>query len=208
MTGEWLSLSEVAEVLGVHPSTVRSWADQGRLPVHRTQGGHRRFRRSEVELLMASESAGSPPELDQVMQDALRQTRLKIHEGLLEEQGWYQKLDDEARDQYRRGGRSLLQGLMAYLSSDENGAKNEAKAIGYEYASIGKRCGLNSAEAVYAFLFFRNLLMNAMFSVYETASIRSSHAWGEMFRKVNAYTDIILITLLETYEAYQRSAVR
>lgn len=208
MTGEWLSLSEVADVLGVHPSTVRSWADQGRLPVHRTQGGHRRFRRSEVELLMAAESAGSPPEVDQVMQDALRQTRLKIHEGLLEQQVWYQKLDDEARDQYRRGGRNLLQGLMAYLSSDENGAKNEAKAIGYEYASIGKRCGLNSAEAVYAFLFFRNLLMDAMLAVYETASIRSSHAWGEMFRKVNAYTDVILITLLETYEAYQRSAVR
>lgn len=208
MTGEWLSLSEVADVLGVHPSTVRSWADQGRLPVHRTQGGHRRFRRSEVELLMAAESAGSPPEVDQVMQDALRQTRLKIHEGLLEQQIWYQKLDDEARDQYRRGGRNLLQGLMAYLSSDENGAKNEAKAIGYEYASIGKRCGLNSAEAVYAFLFFRNLLMDAMLAVYETASIRSSHAWGEMFRKVNAYTDVILITLLETYEAYQRSAVR
>ena len=50
MTGEWLSLSEVAKVLGVHPSTVRNWADQGQVPVHRTTGGHRRFKKSEVEL--------------------------------------------------------------------------------------------------------------------------------------------------------------
>ena len=36
---EWLSLSDAAEYLGVHPSTVRAWADKGDLPVHRTAGG-------------------------------------------------------------------------------------------------------------------------------------------------------------------------
>jgi excisionase family DNA binding protein len=206
MAGEWLSLSEVAALLGVHPSTVRSWADQGKLPVHRTQGGHRRFLSSEVELLVASESAASPSEVDEVMQLALRQTRFKINEGSLAEQQWYQKMDDDSRAQYRRGGRELLQGLLTYLSSDANGANSEAKAIGYEYASLGKRCGLSSSEAVFAFLFFRNLLMDAMLGVYESASIRSSHAWGELFRKVNAYTDLILVTLLETYEAFRRSS--
>jgi excisionase family DNA binding protein len=34
MPGDWLSLSEIATELGVHPSTVRNWADQGDLPVH------------------------------------------------------------------------------------------------------------------------------------------------------------------------------
>ena len=60
MTNEWLNLSEAAEILGVHPSTVRLWADQGRLPVHRTQGGHRRFKRQEVELWTQSQRLETP----------------------------------------------------------------------------------------------------------------------------------------------------
>ncbi len=205
MAGEWLSLSEVADVLGVHPSTVRSWADQGRLPVHRTQGGHRRFRRSEVELCLESQYASAPSEVDKVVQGALKHTRVQIVEGHLEAQEWYRKLDDDAREQYRRSGRNLLQGLISYQVSDEKGMVAEARAIGYEYASIGRRYSLNSVEAVHAFLFFRNLLVESMLSVYESASVRSAHAWGEMLRKINTFTDQILLTLLETYEAYQKN---
>jgi excisionase family DNA binding protein len=208
MSDSWLSLKEVAEILGVHTSTARSWADQGRLPVHRTQGGHRRFRREEVELCMRAQQAGEAGDVDagKVIQSVLARTRMQIVEGRLEHETWYQKLDDDAREQYRRGGRSLLEGLMTFLYSDEGSAKAEARAIGYEYASVGRRCGLNSVDAVNAFLFFRSLLVDSLFSVYEAASIRSPQVWGSMLRKINAFTDQILITLLETYEAYQRNA--
>ena len=73
------------------------------------------------------------------------------------------------------------------------------------YASRGRRYGQNSVEATRAFLFFRNLLIESMLSVYEAAAVHSPHAWSSMFRKVNEFTDLILITLLETYEAYQRA---
>ncbi len=46
---ELLPLSAVADALGVSPSTVRRLADQGELPGTRTEGGHRRFRRSDVQ---------------------------------------------------------------------------------------------------------------------------------------------------------------
>ena len=39
----WLTLSEAAEQLGVHPTTLRRWADNGDIPVSVTPGGHRRF---------------------------------------------------------------------------------------------------------------------------------------------------------------------
>jgi excisionase family DNA binding protein len=205
MPGEWLSLSEAAEVLGVHPSTVRSWADHGRLPVHRTHGGHRRFRRSEVDLCMQSNHDSGIHNIDQVVQGALMRTRIQISEGHLEEEDWYHKLDEEARDQYRQSGRFLLQGLIGSLMSDKADAKVEARALGYEYASRGKRCGLTCAEATRAFLFFRRLLLESMFTNYENAAVSSPRAWGEMFRKINTFTDQILIQLLETYEAYPRS---
>lgn len=201
---EWLSLSEAAEILGVHPGTVRNWSDQGVLPVHRTQGGHRRYVRKEIDLWLQSQRAAGPSDLTMVAQTALRTTRVQISEGRLNAEAWYAKLDEEAREQYRRSGRVLLQGMIDYLSSDERNADAEAQALGFEYASRGRRCGLSASEAVHAFLFFRNVLMESMLSVYESASVHSPHAWGEMLRKTNAFTDGILITLLETYEAYHR----
>lgn len=201
----WLSLSDVANLLGVHPSTVRNWADQGHLPVHRTQGGHRRFRKADVEVWMHTRQNGQGIQLDLMIQAALRRTRMEIVGGKLEAELWYQKLDADSREQYRLSGRSLLQGLITYLSADDTVMEAEARSLGYEYASRGRRCGLNSVEAVTAFLFFRNVLMNSVLSFYESTGVRSPQAWAEMIRKCQAYTDHIMLTLLETYEAYQRS---
>ena len=205
MSNDWLSLSQIADVLGVHPSTVRNWADQGRIPYHRTQGGHRRFRRSEVELWMQAQRANEPSEAQLVVQNALKSTRFKIGEGRLEAEPWYQKLDDNARDQYRLSGRSLMQGLIAYLSTDGSEAESEARSLGYEYASRGRRYGLSILDATQAFLFFRNTLQDSMLAVYEAAAVRSPSVWSAMFRRINAFTDRILVTLLETYEAFERS---
>lgn len=204
MTGEWLSLSEVAKVLGVHPSTVRNWADQGQMPVHRTTGGHRRFKRSEVELWQQAQRHNGPNEAQLVIQNALKRTRFQITEGHLQAEDWYQKLDEAARGQYRISGRNLMQGLLVYLSAGGAEAEAEARSLGYEYAARGRRHGLSVLDATQAFLFFRNSLLDAMLSVYEAASVSSSQAWSDMFRKINAFTDGILVTLLETYEAFER----
>ena len=204
MPGEWLSLSEVAKVLGVHPSTVRNWADQGQLPVHRTKGGHRRFKRSEVELWQQAQRSNGPNEAQMVVQNALKLTRFQITEGHLQAESWYQKLDEDARDQYRLSGRNMMQGLIAYLSTDGEVAEAEARSLGYEYATRGRRYGLSVLDATQAFLFFRNTLLDAMLSVYEAAAVSSSQAWSDMFRKINAFTDSIMVTLMETYEAFER----
>jgi len=208
MPGEWLNLSEIAKVLGVHPSTVRNWANQGQLPVHRTQGGHRRFKRSEVELWQQSQRAHGSNEVQMVVQNALKLTRFQITEGRLQAEAWYQKLDEEARNQYRLSGRNMMQGLAAYLASAGNEANAEARALGYEYATRGRRYGLSVLDATQAFLFFRNTLFDAMLAVYEAAAVSSSQAWSDMFRKINAFTDGIMVTLMETYEAFERGNQR
>lgn len=208
MTVQWLSLSDVAGLLGVHPSTVRNWSDQGALPVHRTQGGHRRYLRGEVDLWMQSQRADQPTDFSLVVQNAVRRTRFEIGEGHLADQAWYQKLDEEAREQYRLSGRGLMQGLVTFLQTDGKSASAEAEVLGYEYASRGRRYNLDSVDATHAFLFFRNMLMESMFAVYESAAVRSPYAWSDMLRKMTAFTDQILVTLLETYETYQRVSLR
>ena len=70
-----------------------------------------------------------------VVNHAIREIRLQISEGNLENESWYQKLDQQARRQYRQSGRSLLQGLRAFLSTQGQEAIAEAQSLGYEYAS-------------------------------------------------------------------------
>lgn len=205
MSVEWLSLSEISKELGVHPSTVRNWADHGRIPHHRTQGGHRRFKRSEIDLWLQAKEPTSPNQANLIVQNALKRTRVQISEGRLEAESWYQKLDQDARDKYRQSGRHLMQGLIVYLSTDTDEANAEARSLGYEYANRGRSHGLNISDATQAFLFFRNTLLDALLSVYESAAIRSPDILSNLFRKINAFTDGILITLMETYEAFDRS---
>jgi excisionase family DNA binding protein len=58
---EWLTLGQAAKYLGVAQSTIRKWSDGGRLPAFYTPGGHRRFRRDDLDAFLAS-SRGAPAE--------------------------------------------------------------------------------------------------------------------------------------------------
>ena len=56
---EWLTLGQAATYLGVAQSTVRKWSDGGRLSAFYTPGGHRRFRRSDLDAFLAGSSGGT-----------------------------------------------------------------------------------------------------------------------------------------------------
>ena len=69
----WLRLSEAASLLGISLNTLRRWSDAGKLVCYRSPGGHRRYRRNEIEALLSRQSGtaeqdarrgvgqGSPP---------------------------------------------------------------------------------------------------------------------------------------------------
>jgi excisionase family DNA binding protein len=198
---QWLSLQAAAELLGVHASTVRIWSDKGMLPVYRTSGGHRRFKRSEI--LLWAESSRGKQVIDplSVVQAAVHNIRLQISEGHLESETWYQKLDENAREQYRHSAHTLFQGLVNYLLTEGEVGTAEAYSIGYEYASRARRFGLNSVDAARAFLFFRNVLVESVIQVYQESNAPSGRAWADILRRVNAFADMILLHLLDTYEA-------
>jgi twitching motility two-component system response regulator PilH len=56
---EWLTLGQAASYLGVAQSTVRKWSDSGRLSAFYTPGGHRRFRRADLDSFLAGSSGGT-----------------------------------------------------------------------------------------------------------------------------------------------------
>ena len=49
---DWLTLGQAAKYLGVAQSTIRKWSDQGRVPAFYTPGGHRRYRRSDLDVFL------------------------------------------------------------------------------------------------------------------------------------------------------------
>ena len=204
MPTEWLSLNKAAEILGVHPSTVRNWSDNGALPVYRTTGGHRRYKRAEVELWSQSKRQEYQVAPVELMKAAVRQIRIHVAEGRLEEEAWYQKLDEEARTQYRLSGGVLARGLMNTLSEENDGPSDEARSLGYEYASRAQRYQLNSAEATRAFLFFRNMLIEAVMRQLADSNISSKDAW-HLLSRVIAFTDQIQLALLDTFISYGTS---
>lgn len=54
-----LPIGAVAKAFNVTPSTVRLWELKGHITALRTPGGQRRFRRADVEALLADEPARS-----------------------------------------------------------------------------------------------------------------------------------------------------
>jgi len=51
-------LGQAAKFLGVAQSTIRKWSDQGRVPAFYTPGGHRRYRRRDLETFLERSGPG------------------------------------------------------------------------------------------------------------------------------------------------------
>jgi len=49
-----LTINEVAEILSVHPETLRRWDNLGKLKAIRVGKGHRRYKKSDIDNLLRS----------------------------------------------------------------------------------------------------------------------------------------------------------
>ena len=56
---EWLTLGQAAKYLGVAQSTMRKWSDLGRVSAFYTPGGHRRYRRTDLDQFLDRSGPGA-----------------------------------------------------------------------------------------------------------------------------------------------------
>lgn len=197
---EWLSLSGVAKMIGVHPSTIRVWSDLGKIPVHKTSGGHRRYLKSEVENWRITSTINENLKPAEIFQIAIRKIRTNIADGQLEQEPWSQKIDQSGRQHYRESGRILAYSLMNVLSKGGENFEADVQAIGFDYATRAVRYGLSGQEAVRAFLFFRNSIMDSILIASQSANMTMDDAMVKMIDIVTQFMDEILLTLVEHYE--------
>jgi excisionase family DNA binding protein len=199
---DWLSLRQVADMLGMHPATVRLWADRNELPSRRTNGGHRRFRRADIEARLRQEAEPkSHPAAQLLVQSVLGRVRFAFTDGTLNTLPWYQHFNETARDAYRKLGRRMLELLLHALTestfSDE--LRREAVQLGKEYGSITCTSHVPVADAVRAFLYFRDIVDDSMLQLAEVRGTRDHPdiPWAESLRQIQALTNEVLPALIE-----------
>jgi excisionase family DNA binding protein len=201
---KWLSLQEASRMLGVHPSTLRQWADSGKIPTVRTPGGHRRFAESDVQALLEPETL-QPSGVQLLVQSALGRTRLEVSGGKLNEQGWYQRLDETDKAEHRELGRQLLSLVMQYLTqpSDRQAILEEARALGRSYGDHSLVNKLTLTEAVRAFLYFHGFLTDGVLQMSETVGQQVNIDLISIYRQINVLIDEVMLAMLGVYEKSQ-----
>lgn len=201
---EWVSLRHAADILGVHPATVRNWADKGELSSRRTPGGHRRFRRSDLLKMAELHQNGSvtqPDEVQLILQNALGQARMQIDRDELEKMPWYAAMSDETRRVMREQGRALLEAIRHYIARDEDDA-NLAAAIkfGQEYAAHIHKDGLTLPQATRGFFYFSDFVLESILNWSEITAARDQGEWAKLLRQVNTFTHAMFLSIVEYYE--------
>jgi len=203
---EWLSLSEAAELLGMHPATVRLWADRNELPSRRTNGGHRRFRRSDIVARLRQDAERKPrPAAQLLVQSVLGRVRFAFSDGTLITLPWYEHFDDSALEAYRSLGRRVLELLLRALNdgtpADE--LRAESVLLGVEYGSVTRDSHVPVADAVRAFLYFRSLVDESVIQLAEVQGVREypDIPWAESLYQIQALTNEILPALIEAAQA-------
>jgi excisionase family DNA binding protein len=199
-TEKWLTLSEAAAFLDVHPTTLRRWADNGEVPVLLTPGGHRRFAASEL-----ADFAHSRQGLRRVgaveetwANQALVQTRKEIVGHNLP---WLARFDESDRQRNRLLGQRLLGLTLQFLSAGEEDEAivRQARATGHEYGRIAQANGLPLTAALQASMFFRDSLVEAALHLPENAPIRPE-ANMRLMRRINTLLNAVQLAVAEVYD--------
>lgn len=200
-TGEWVSLRTAAEILGVHPATVRNWSDKGELPTRRTPGGHRRFNRDDLTHYAHAQDELQPMEVQVIIQSALGSARIHIDEDNLHDLPWYSAMSDSSRQAMRKQGREVLGALRRFLA---NGAPDEqlsdAIRLGKDYAESLLEDKLTLPQATRGFFYFSDFVINSILNQTELSQPRSTSEWANLLRQVNTFINTMLLSIIEYYE--------
>lgn len=198
--GYWLSLKEASELLGIHFTTLRKWADEGAIRVFRTPGGHRRF--SVTDLRRFLETRASPESASDVqsfVDAAVGQVRAEIERMRTEDSRWAQSITDEERDLVRQRGRQLFSLAIAFVvkPAQREHLLAEGRRLGYEYGIDAALGATPLVEAGRAVQFFRSQLSKV---------VRAENSYGldaddiRIQAAIDQFIDEVLYAVLSGYE--------
>lgn len=196
----WLPLKQAAKKLSVHPTTLRRWADNGKIPVMVTPGGHRRF---AVEIIDRFAQTGlAINQSDQIgnvwAEKALTVTRQNISTQPAE---WMSDLTESDRNKHRQMGQQLMALTLQFIGSEDENQDilDETRALGTRYGTIGREIGMSLTDALQAAMFFRDRMVESALQLPDSAKIRPE-ANLRLLQRINTLLNEVQLAIAAEYE--------
>jgi excisionase family DNA binding protein len=199
--GPWLELSEAAEYLGVHFTTLRRWADDAQVPCIRTPGGRRRFKKLELEAFISGLRQGESPG-SMALQKLERGVNLdRAAHARVRDEPWYDRLDESQRSAMRAEGQQLMAVLMQYATRSNGGEAflEEGKRLAIHYGKVCYSVGLSLVETVRAFILVRRSITDSVYEAGALAGPPDADSW-RLYDRTNYFLDTMLFTILSAYD--------
>lgn len=197
---EWVSLGEASRLVGVHPSTLRLWADRALVPVYRTPGGHRRFRREDIVSLIqrSTRQQDFPHRLER---SVLRRVHASLKKKETQALAGLSHIDEAARARLRQYGRRLVAVSANAVVQRRLSPRTweEMRSLGARYGEEAFALGLSLKDLVQIFLFFRSMMDKTLAAAL--SSMAPSEAKIARWRQASALADVVLQAMVEAYEA-------
>ena len=198
-----MPLRHAAEFLGVHPTTLRRWADAGEIPVALTPGGHRRFTRADIEAFVARRkrlrTIGS---LEQVWADrAMEATRRDLHLSNAHP-AWIDAFDEATRELHRVLGQKLMRISLSYLRAPDGDTAylKSAERIGVLYAKSFRSHGLSLSQALPILFFFRDTMLQTTLQLPDLVNLTSASSLP-IFRRMCTVFNAVELAIVEAYSS-------
>lgn len=195
------------------PDTLRRWADNGKIDVFTTPGGHRRFLRTSIDALLPRARAPGRPSLsamgeppDRIAAEFRRRVRTE-----LTDQDWRARFDEGALRWFRERGVRMSDLLLGSLDTSRRSGREQlveqAASLGREYGVEARRAGMSLGEATQAFLFFRARFMAEIAQVARRRSLETAQA-ASLFAEADRTLDRIILALIAGHQSDATAAAR
>ncbi|MDI9546693.1 MAG: helix-turn-helix domain-containing protein [Chloroflexota bacterium] len=196
----WLTLKDASRFLGVHYTTVRTWADRGELRVFRTPGGHRRFSVTDLRQFL-EERAGHAAlaDTEALVDVAVSRVRQEIRKMPRDESRWRDG-DDDGNDLRRQRGRQLFALAIAFVLKPNQRERilREGRELGQAYGSEAALNGVGLRDTGKAVQFFRSQLTQVLRSGENPRTLDADDV--RVRQMIDLFLDEVLYAVLDGYE--------
>lgn len=188
---DWLSLNEAAKVLGVHPSTLRRWSDEGSITSVRTEGGHRRYDREALAQFLAKQQ--EKPTASLVSSKTASVSTHYEH--------WREGFRGKNLEEVRQVGQRLLGLLMQYLTrqNEDDRFLLESRRVGNIYGTESFDNGLAMLDTVEAFLYFRSHFSEMIIQLPTFPRAGDDEELRRMTKRTDRFMNEVLLGVIEGY---------
>jgi len=200
-----LKIGEAARVLGIHPRTLRSWSEQGHIPYLQTPGGHRRFRKVDLESFLRTIEHGQQGQDRGLVKAARTAVQRAIQQPVASSTpslpAAMRLLSESQRLEMRAIGRKLFGLVIRYVGGEtDEGILEEAHALGRAYGRLISQANMSVSETVATFHFFRDAIIDVTFeSAARDHGIQSSRS--QLYRRLNRFFSEVEMAMIVTVES-------